>query len=178
MSLIAFAGRLNSGKDTAGQVFVDLGYNKMAFADPIKEFALSLGFDHCNVYGTQEDKMVPNKDWGLSGREFMQKIGTNLFRNQSILPNIWVKALEIKIKKHPRPIVVTDLRFPDEAEMIRRNGGIIILIKRNQLEIDSHVSENSLDQIVPDLVVENNGSLTQLQKKLREIATTFSVHNL
>ena len=151
----------------------------MAFADPIKELALSLGFNKDDVYGTQEQKLIVNQEWGISGRTFMQAVGTDLFRHHisKVLPelklnerNIWARAVEIKLLHRSSPVVITDVRFPDEAKMIQDLGGCVILIQRNDVQgLSTHSSEMSVNSIVPDLVIENNGTLEAFNQKIEQL---------
>jgi ATPase subunit of ABC transporter with duplicated ATPase domains len=79
--LIMLTGKIGSGKTTAAQLLVDhAGYTEVTFAGPIKEFARSIGFTWEEVYGTQAQKETPNKHYGISGRQFLQKFGTDLCR--------------------------------------------------------------------------------------------------
>ena len=66
---------------------------------------------------------------------------------------------------------ITDVRFPNEAEMIRAAGGKVIKVVRPSLEGkqgDTHASETSLDSIEPDLLLVNDGSLDDLHVKVRQ----------
>ena len=63
-------------------------------------------------------------DWeGWSVRKLLQFIGTELFRT-NIAPDIWVKSLWLRVKSNPdKNYVVTDVRFPNELNYLRDNGG-------------------------------------------------------
>lgn len=180
--LILLVGEIGSGKSTVDRILYRYGFLSKSFADPIKTFAMSLGFDTCNIHGSQEDKLIVNEFWGVSGREFMQKFGTEIGRN--LIPSyinlklngqtIWVRAMEKWIIEHDEndDLLITDGRFPDEARLVRDYGGIIIKLERNYQsdeKIASHVSETSINKIIPDYVVDNNGDLDQLEDSLINI---------
>ena len=65
--------------------------------------------------------------------------------------------------------IITDVRYPNEVEAIRAKGGRVIQIVRDDVESMSHPSENSLNGVTFDTVVENNGSIEQLFNKAKEI---------
>jgi hypothetical protein len=75
--------------------------------------------------------------------------------------------------RHPNAnIVVSDVRFVDEAKMIKALGGMVILLTRSEGdsgEHTTHASEMDIDLIQPDILVENNSTLEDLRKKLNEI---------
>ena len=65
--------------------------------------------------------------------------------------------------------VITDVRFPNEAEHIRAAGGKIIKVVRPSLEGkqgDTHSSETSIDEIEPDHLILNDGTLADLRAKV------------
>jgi len=62
-------------------------------------------------------------------------------------------------------VVIDDVRFPNEAEMIRRLGGELWLVDRpNVVYEGDHASEGALADVVPDAVINNSGSLEQLRE--------------
>ena len=65
--------------------------------------------------------------------------------------------------------VVTDVRFPNEADHIREAGGKIIKVVRPEREGtqgDTHASETNIDNIDPDFLVINDGALEDLARKV------------
>lgn len=192
MSLIGIIGNIGSGKSTVSKYLVDnYDYEEYSFASPIKNIAINMGFDYNQVYGSQINKLELNKYWGISGREFMQKIGTEFGRNiiHDILPNmnigksnsLWVKIFEIKYENHintnNKPVVVSDCRFENEIQSIRDRGGYIIKIvrdktipnaneKKNDNEIYNHSSETYISNLYYDTVINNNTKKDELFKSI------------
>jgi hypothetical protein len=175
--LIGLTGRIGSGKSTvAGCLVAEHGFSELTFAGPLKEIGVVFGFTHDEMYGTQEQKATPNPYWGVSGREFLQKFGTEIGRQTlpTLIPemsDVWIKLLESKLNKH-ESIVVSDVRFPNEAEIIKKHGGLIVNISRFEREgtqtsetpMPTHSSESSSQCITPDYTIINNGTLDELFK--------------
>ena len=127
-------------------------------------------------------------------RLLLQLLGTECGRN-IISPNLWVNALFTDYKasethKVPRYYdevnkkglagyegiweypnwIITDMRFPNELEAVKKKGGITIRVNRNLEESkDQHESETELDNAEFDYVIENSGSIEELIEKVREI---------
>jgi len=172
--IIGFTGRKYHGKDTAAKRLIKNGYTPMSFAEPIKEIAKMLfGFSENQMNGNQKEDI--DSRWNISPREALQFIGTELFREQiqRLLPDIgsdfWVKSLENRIPKDTN-IVITDVRFPNEVDMIHRLGGKIIRVKRDIVENQgSHISEMLIDTLDADHDIENNGTIEELHDKVNVI---------
>jgi hypothetical protein len=175
--LIGISGNIGSGKTTASNYIVNkYSFQEYNFADPIKKIASIFGFTRNQLYGTQQQKLEIHEQWGISAREFLQKVGTDLFRNKlhTVIPNmkidksIWCDILKQKIDKSSRTLI-SDIRFIDEASTIRELGGYIIRIERPNIEIDNHISESQIVDIVPNITIINNGSLQDLYYQLDNI---------
>lgn len=112
-------------------------------------------------------------------RQLLQKFGTEVGRN--ISPNLWVDALMndyIKAKSggYEEDWIVTDVRFENEAEAIRENGGILIRLNRNTGFNDQHSSETALDNYKNfDLVIDNNGTIDELIDKVHNFMKEFKL---
>lgn len=143
--IIGISGSAGSGKDTIGDILVNNlpNWEKMSFANHLKDVtSLLFGFDRKMLAGeTPEDRVIreqPDKFWSEKmGKDFtprfaLQFLGTNLLRNQ-LHQNIWVDCLERKIMESDKNIVITDVRFPNEIDMIRNIGGEIWRVERGVL---------------------------------------------
>jgi hypothetical protein len=64
--------------------------------------------------------------------------------------------------------LVTDVRFPNECQAIKDRGGIIIKVDRD-VEKGSHASETALDNWAFDAVIDNNGSISELVEKVKQL---------
>ena len=155
--IIGLTGLAFSGKDTVGAILGHHGYERRAFADPLKNIATAIGWDgsktvlpRCELCGMRQ------------GRELLQVLGTEGVR-ENIRDDAWILAFKDSLKPDSK-YVVTDVRFPNEAQAIHDMGGVIIRIERNQ---DTgvgteHPSESNVDTIDADYVIHNNGTLEAL----------------
>lgn len=170
--LIAFSGLKGSGKDTAADYLVSkYKYKKETFAEPLKQ-ALKHLFnltDH-NLYIDKESKL--NEWYGISTRQLMQFVGTELLRMQmsKLIPeleeNIFVKNLENKIDSNTK-IVISDLRMKNEYDMIKNKGGIVINIFRNGVSEDGHSTEKN--DLSYDYKIENNDDLNKFYENIDKL---------
>jgi hypothetical protein len=119
------------------------------FADILKQDICIniLGLSHEQCYGSDEDKNKPTNlfinNKPASAREILQYIGTDIFRQ--LKPDVWVLATIQKIQKEkPQIAVITDCRFPNEVDIIKKNNGKVLRLSRN-LHCSEHISETILD---------------------------------
>ena len=178
--VIGFGYKRRTGKDLAGD-FAEKTLNELgmtttreAFAKPLKEgigkvvFALT----DTQLYGNTEEKTTIDPFWNLSPRTILQRAGTDAMRHV-FGGGIWAKALIRRCQDINSSIIVTDVRFPEEAEAIRILNGILVRCHRNvgySPTEDGHPSETALDNYVGwDYVLNNNGSVYDLAKQVQEI---------
>ena len=99
----------------------------------------------------------------------MQRMGTEAGRYIHG-ETLWTKLVEHKLGKLDRlaPVVVTDVRFPNEADWLRGLGGTVVEVFRpDELSPDllgsnaKHDSE-TMGWIHPDAVLRNDGTVEEL----------------
>jgi len=167
--LIGFTGRMQSGKSTAAKMLAERGdFQVFSFAHPLKEMVSALlmcGFEYgrwsVDFYLAHKSLIVP--DLGVSVRHLLQTLGTDWGRNM-ISRELWVRSASLQIDMDPDNAVFDDVRFEDEAAMIRERGGLIIHLQRNR-QADyglSHASEIGIAVGAKDVVIDNNGSSDDL----------------
>jgi hypothetical protein len=193
--IISITGKIGSGKDTIAEIIqqsTQLNWEVKKFAGKLKTIAEIL----CGVpkkhFEEQEFKKTQmSEEWGMTYREFLQKIGTEALRN-GLHENVWINALfaDYKaktiatgtnefniIEKDELPNwIITDTRFPNEMNAVKERNGIIIKVERSLKlrkgydipnETDLHPSETALDNYTDwDYVIDNNGTLEELRAKI------------
>lgn len=183
-SVIGLNGRKQSGKDTAAQALIKRGYQRLAFADPVKQSALALdpyvramdGSFH-RLTGLHE-----HLGWELAKeipdvRRLLQRLGTEVGRDiLSDRHSIWTNIAARAAYEHQR-VVFTDLRFADEADLVRALGGMVIRIERpgegaGVDETATHSSE--VFDFEADCVIVNDGTIAELHDKV--LAATLDFH--
>ena len=165
-TVIGFAGKARSGKDTAGKYMVDnYDFKHYYFSKPLKE-ATKIMFGLTDEQIKNKEK--PAEPWGRSPRELYQRLGTDIAR--SIDVNVWVKGADIFVRDNPgRSVVITDVRFSNEAFWIRSHGGLVVFLQsetRGIYENGEHSSENGLTSEDVDIYLENDGTINALYEKL------------
>lgn len=180
--LIGLCGKIGAGKSTVAQILEEDGFSIYVLAKPLKQIAMILGFKHEEVFGTQEQKLVPNTYWKISGREFLQRLGTDVFRNTlaTKIPNmhlihgIWIDLFLKFYREQNRPIVVEDVRFPDEVDVIKRLGGHIIhIVRDNSASASNHASEAMDPSTVANFTIYNTGTKEELRREIYNIYKTL-----
>lgn len=179
MKLLGFSGYARAGKDTAVLSLAPLGYQRVAFADPMREFLYRLnpavGVEFPNQ-PLRLQKIIDEVGWdgykahpmGGEIRELMQRLGTECGR-ELMGENIWVNTALDNLN-FDGYYAVADCRFPNEAQAIKeRNGKVIRIIRPGVGPANSHASETSLDDWRFDAVIDNDGTVADLRTKLLEV---------
>ena len=178
--IIGVTGFKHNGKDTIAKYMCDkYGYTRIAFADPLKLICgILFGFNYQQLHG--ELKETPDNFWfGLTPRKVFQFIGTDLFRkhmnqlDENFQDKIWLlcankSICDILQQDSNACIVISDVRFPNECEMIKKFGGIIIRVNRSSanMSVDLHDSEALIKTLDVDFDITNNDSIDDLNKKI------------
>lgn len=178
--LIGLSGHAGAGKDTAARYLVSrYGFVTAAFADPIRDMAALL-LEQVGVSDAHLRHRVfkerPLPELGFSPRALMQVLGTEVGR--ALNPDLWVHHLELRLGLQPNGglvhdrIVISDVRFPNEAAWVRSKGGKVVRLTRPQAQgqARAHVSETALADMTPDYDVLNDGDTEwSLQMRLDRI---------
>lgn len=159
-----------------------------------QEFKKSYLGKEWNFNETYDDFLLWAEGKPMTVRTFLQRLGTEGLRT-GLHENVWVNALFAdyqpnstwdkfinekgeEVYKFPEPIhadypnwIITDVRFPNEAQAIKDKGGVVVRIERQKhtglgefpMPLQKlHPSETSLDDWKFDYVINNNGTLEQL----------------
>ena len=194
--ILSISGRIGSGKDTIADIIQTMTpyykWEVKKFAGKLKTIAeLLCGVPKQNFESQEFKKTQMSEEWGMTYREFLQKLGTEALRS-NLHENVWINALfsdykaktvavgtsefDITEKDELPNWIITDTRFPNEMDAVKSKNGLVIKVERTLKlrkgydvpnETDLHPSETSLDNYTEwDYVIENNGTLEELRAKV------------
>ena len=184
--IIGINGKIGTGKDTLASYYVEnFGFKRLAFADAVKKIAaMTLGphfsLENCvemdktsRSWRDQPYQVTP--EFSISPREAWQKIGTDAMRN-TVWKDVWLNAFDLQIDPKYN-YVVPDLRFPNEADFLKKKGAFLIKVVREipGSKFSDHLSETSLDFYNEfNLMIVNEGTLKDLYAMAEGAIELFS----
>lgn len=167
MKIIGLSGRKQSGKDSLfgllKESLPDLKVERVAFADALKQ-------EVAHACGVTVEQIEREKSrW----RGLLQHWGTEFRRHDN--ESYWIDRARDKIEAMrgcgADVAVITDVRFENEASMVRDMGGLLVRIVRNQpSQSDSHPSETAMDNQPYDITIDNTGTLDALRSNVQLLA--------
>jgi hypothetical protein len=187
---IGIIGRARVGKDTAGAWLVEnRGYERVGFADAVRYAALRLDpivevwaySDGTDVSLSSLSEYVRLYGWERAKdelpevRRILQEFGMAI---RAIDEDFWLRAALAKvneINESGRSAVITDVRFPNEAESLKRAGFHLLYIDRPGVEVIDHPSEGALTAEDADYVIPNT---TDVPTFLRFVECTADLLNV
>jgi hypothetical protein len=165
------------------EMFEDQEFKKTFLGDEWSNLKMKPGRRQDGIFPKKVDmELVP-----MTVRDLLQKLGTEAMR-EGLHNNVWVNALfsgyrpySVKgsdYEEQESNWIITDTRFPNELDAVRRRNGLAIKIVRNSENTvgTQHISETALNHITDwDYVVENNGTLEELKQKLFDILSKENI---
>lgn len=206
VNIVCLVGLIGSGKGTVAELFSKTGnYTEDSFAKPIKDLASAIfGWSRNLLEGdtleSRDFREITDIFWSkktgipnFTPRLALQLIGTDILRNH-FHENIWIDSLEYRMSCHPEysNVIISDARFRNELDMIRKMNGKIIWVQRGELPewwetaVSAHTntishnimktkykhiheSEWNWSGYDVDYIIKNNGSKDELAIKISEI---------
>jgi len=169
---VGFGHLARVGKDTAADILVRRArYCRVGFADALKEMALDVFPTLRDRVGTWGWDRVKTTDPGV--REMLQRLG--VAAREHLGENVWVEAVFSNMDPGGR-YVISDVRFPNEAERILAAGGVVYRIDRPGVgPANGHVSEMALAEWDGWTgVIENDGTLADLEGRVLAAVLGYS----
>jgi phosphomevalonate kinase len=180
MQIIGLAGKKRAGKDTIYSIASDIlggRVGRVGFADAVKhEVSEATGFRMDFIEEHKKDFRSLLQVWGTEFRR-------NLCGNE-----YWIEKMADVLKAskdHYDYIFITDVRFDNECEFIKNQGGQVVRVERrlesykdlSEIEaFDSHSSENSFnDYSHYDYVLNNDGTERELNDSVVLMLETLNI---
>jgi hypothetical protein len=164
--LVGLCGPAGCGKDTVASLMVQRGFHRYALAQPIKGMVSLMLSQRLERWEDREWKEAPIPWLGRSPRQLAQTLGTEWGR-EHVDPDLWLKlGMQrwelVKYSAMPR-LVITDIRFVNEAQAIIGAGGTIWKVLREDVApVSAHVSEQGIPPALITGTIKNYGSLDEL----------------
>ncbi|MDW9519121.1 hypothetical protein GOB43_17815 [Sinorhizobium meliloti] len=175
--LIGITGQAGSGKSEVSRFLADFGYTLVKFAAPLKDMlrsiyvGIGLTSDEIErrIEGDLKEVPCPYLS-GQTPRHAMVTLGTEWGR-VLMAPDFWIERWADRISTRDSNVVTDDVRFENEAKMLRSRGGIIIrvvpAVARRQ--VSTHVSEAGIPDHLVDHEIVNDGTISDLRRKVYDL---------
>ncbi len=146
--LIGIAGPAGVGKTSIARQFEkEEGFMIMSYAQPLKAALTALTGFPMEFFTDIKLKETP-LEFGKSPREMMQLMGTEFVR-EMISEDFWTWRMRQRIESLPTAnIVIDDIRFDNEAQLVRDMGGTILHPHRNYKKVTDHNEHRSEQEIL------------------------------
>lgn len=194
MLVIGLMGRAGAGKDTVADIFCEqIDAARFAFADRLKAEAAAIFRVDVRLFNRRDVKDLPirqlalarctdeafvayaGRELGLLGplkpRTIMQVYGD--FRRGQDLDYFVRPAALARLQAmnaNRQAMVVTDVRFANEAKWVAQRGGVLWKIERAGLPpVGSHESEWSIRDLQADAVIRNDGTIDDLRRAVVDL---------
>jgi hypothetical protein len=193
--LIGVSGKKQSGKDTfAERLVAEHGFTRISFADPLRELALKadpiVRVDEWEdeweprLHGADEvrlSEVVAKDGWDRAKEESSEVrrtlVDLGIGVREVLGRDAWIRRALRDIETVNGPVVITDVRFENEAQMVKQLGGIVVRVDRPSLPIDPKAgpSETELDDWRFDLRVVNDSTIEALHKRADSITRSVAL---
>lgn len=207
--IIGICGFIGSGKDTVADYLVNFHeFRRESFASTLKDaVAAVFGWDRVMLEGRTKEAREWREQvdpwWAarldmptLTPRWVLQYWGTEVCR-RAFHDDIWIASLENKLRNSRDNIVISDCRFPNEIESLKRAGGSIVWVQRgilptwytdavsanqgNNVGLNAmkmrkiHASEWAWLGSDFDVVVDNNGTIDDLYRQSASLVVSNKI---
>lgn len=208
--IVGICGLIGAGKDTVADCLVNMHeFRRESFAGTLKDaVAAVFGWDRTLLEGrtkeAREWREQVDSWWSarlnmpdLTPRWVLQYWGTEVFR-RNFHDDIWIASLENKLRNSRDDIVISDCRFPNEIESIKRAGGKIIRVVRGPepdwynlalqenlekseqakfelIRLRVHASETAWIGTEFDMILDNNSSISELYTSVNDLVQDLRV---
>lgn len=172
MKVILISGHAQHGKDTVAEMLRDHIQAVKFGSVTITHFADPLKFICREYFGWSGKK-------NETGRKLLQYVGTDVIRHMK--PDFFVDFIGDIIRFFFATndfVIIPDTRFPNEINCLKAKGFDVIHLRVERPGFTSvltneqmlHSSETALDNIQPDHIIVNDGTINELKAKTKKWA--------
>lgn len=212
--IIGVCGLIGAGKDTVADYLVNIHqFRRESFANTLKDAVSAVfGWDRellegrtkqSRAWREQRDEWWSNRlGMDITPRWVLQYWGTEVVR-KAFHDDTWIASLENKLRKTTDDVVISDCRFPNEIDAIKRANGLVIRVHRGpdpewyrfaesvnrgpernlewswaktQLEkFNVHASETAWIGTKFDAVIDNNSTMDHLYNQISDLVQDLPV---
>jgi len=183
--IIGIHGKIGSGKDTIAREIMksypEYNFRRVSFGYNVKKIVSILtGIDMRTIL-SRKIKTYYLDDWEMTVGEMFQQIGTNALRD-GFFKDVWILSLFNSIKDGEN-IIITDVRFLNEANSIINRGGYLIKVNGDPKKVNendsrdvNHKSETELDDFDKfDIIYENTPPIENIQVLIKKVKKQFNL---
>lgn len=198
MTVIGLTGFAQSGKDSAASFLAEFGFKRLAFADALRSSVFNLNpvicvaRESCRAGWGRVQTIIEEMGYEEAKkrypeyRELLQRMGTEVGRElygesfwvDQVLDQIMVDgqivknaAGEVLLGLYPGDFVITDVRFPNEADAVQSVGGKIYKVVRPGTgAVNNHISDTGIDSLPTDGEILNDGDMDTFRARVLEVA--------
>lgn len=159
--VIALTGMKSAGKSSGAKWMVrNSDRVRLSFAERPRKVVMTMFGIERKWLDDPELKETEHPDWGITPRTMLRRVAMSA--REKFGKDIWSEIALRKARSMDNPVVIDDLRFLNEARLVREEGGVIIGIERpGHGNNDDHPSEAEMrenwDQITDRIVINDEG---------------------
>lgn len=166
LTKIGLVGYAGCGKDSVAAHLMRRGFTRVAFASPVRDILM-----HMNPLVTRDGlrlrDLVEAQGWDTAKRQFpevrelLQRLGAGV--RAALGESVWLDHALRRVDALSGPVVVSDVRYRNEALALRSRNFLLVLVQRPGVgPANSHQSEVDIPVELADAVLSNDGSIPEL----------------
>src|SRR5690606_14270762 len=164
-SKIGLVGYAGCGKDTVAAHLVRRGFTRVAFADAVRNVLLNVN-PLVTTDGTRLRDLVEAQGWDTAKRQYpevrelLQRLGAGA--RAALGESVWLDHALRRVDALPGPVVVSEVRYRNEAIARRRRGCALVAVqRRGAAPANGHLSETGIPVELADATLLNEGSIQE-----------------
>lgn len=170
LTKIGLIGHAGCGKDTVATRLAHHGFERVAFADPVRSILMHMNpliaddglrlRDAVDAYGFD----VAKRRFPVV-RELLQGLGEGV--RTALGESVWIEHALRRLDALSGPVVVTDVRYYNEALALRSRNFLLVWVQRPGVgPANGHPSETNIPVELADAVLLNDGNLSELHARV------------